>query len=291
MADPYRWMEDLDSPAVADWVAAQNARDLRLSRRSCRRARDSSSGSPELWDYPKVSVPVREGGRYFYTKNSGLQRQAPLYVRASLTSEPSLVLDPNLLSPGRHGLASAVGAVAGRQAAGVRPVGRRRRLADASRPRGGHRQGPHRRREVDAVFRALLDEGLEGLLLLALSGAAGREGAAGGAVRPGALLPPRRHAAVRGSPGLRAQRPAGVVHQRLDDRGRQVPADLHFEGSDNNNRLHYADLGDPMRPDVAAPVKPLVEDDDAEFNAFGNRGPVLLPPHRSRRTQPQGDRD
>ncbi len=53
----------------------------------------------ELWDYPKVGVPVREGGRYFYTKNSGLQRQAPLYVRASLTSEPSLVLDPNVVSP------------------------------------------------------------------------------------------------------------------------------------------------------------------------------------------------
>ena len=33
--------------------------------------------------------------------------------------------------------------------------------------------------------------------------------------------------------------------------------------------------GDPLRPDIAAPVKPLVEDDDAEFTPFGNRGPVL----------------
>ena len=53
----------------------------------------------ELWNYPKVTIPVREGGRYFYQKNSGLQRQSPLYVRVSLTAAPALVLDPNVLSP------------------------------------------------------------------------------------------------------------------------------------------------------------------------------------------------
>ena len=47
------------------------------------------------------------------------------------------------------------------------------------------------------------------------------------------------------------------------------------KGSDNNNRLYYADLGDPRKPNIGAPVKPLVEDDDAEFNAFGNEGSML----------------
>jgi prolyl oligopeptidase len=47
------------------------------------------------------------------------------------------------------------------------------------------------------------------------------------------------------------------------------------KGSDNNNRLYYADLGDPRKPKVGAPVKPLVEDDDAEFGAFGNKGTIL----------------
>jgi prolyl oligopeptidase len=46
-------------------------------------------------------------------------------------------------------------------------------------------------------------------------------------------------------------------------------------GSDNNNRLYYADLGDPKRPNIAAAIKPLVADDDAEFNAFGSKGSVL----------------
>src|SRR5262249_25631665 len=48
------------------------------------------------------------------------------------------------------------------------------------------------------------------------------------------------------------------------------------KGSDNNNRLYYSDLGDPMKPTIGAPVKPLIEDDDAEFSAFANSGPVLF---------------
>ena len=33
----------------------------------------------ELWDYEKFGVPFQEGGRYFYTRNSGLQNQSVLY--------------------------------------------------------------------------------------------------------------------------------------------------------------------------------------------------------------------
>src|SRR5262245_11814336 len=75
IADPYRWMEDLDSPEVARWVAAQNKITFEYLERLPARARFKQRIT-ELWDYPKVSVPVREGGRYFYTRNSGLQRQA-----------------------------------------------------------------------------------------------------------------------------------------------------------------------------------------------------------------------
>ena len=73
VADPYRWMESLDDKQVVDWVAAQNRvtfdrlEKLPLRDRFKRRI-------TELWDYPKVTLPVREGGRYFYQRNSGLQR-------------------------------------------------------------------------------------------------------------------------------------------------------------------------------------------------------------------------
>src|SRR5579864_8547163 len=73
VADPYRWMEDLDSKDVADWVAAENRVTFdylgKLPMRQHFKQRIT-----ELWNYPKVSVPVREGGRYFFQKNSGLEQ-------------------------------------------------------------------------------------------------------------------------------------------------------------------------------------------------------------------------
>ncbi len=130
--DPYRWMEDLDSPAVADWVAAQNRVTVDYLEKLPMRARFKQRIT-ELWDYPKVGVPVREGGRYFYTRNSGLQRQAPLY--RSRQPYVGAFARPRSERPvsGRHPVAAAVDAVARRKALGVRNVGRRRRLADDSR--------------------------------------------------------------------------------------------------------------------------------------------------------------
>jgi len=84
--DPYRWMEDLDSKDNADWVAAENKVTFDYLGRLAMRDRFKQRIT-ELWDFPKVSVPAREGGRYFYRKNSGLQRQSVLYVQGRTRSE------------------------------------------------------------------------------------------------------------------------------------------------------------------------------------------------------------
>src|SRR5689334_14379143 len=66
--DPYRWMEALDSKEVADWVAASNAvTDPYLARLPLRA--HFNSRLTELWNYPRVGMPVSEGGKLFYTKN------------------------------------------------------------------------------------------------------------------------------------------------------------------------------------------------------------------------------
>src|SRR5213080_3358549 len=52
-----------------------------------------------LYDYPRTSVPFWEGGRWFYTKNSGLQRQSVWFSRRTLNGAEEVVLDPNQLSP------------------------------------------------------------------------------------------------------------------------------------------------------------------------------------------------
>ena len=96
--DPYRWMESLDSKEVAEWVAASNAvTDAYLQALPLRQS--FVSRLTALWNYPRVGLPyVVDSGALFYSRNSGLQRQAPVYRRASLSAEPSIVLDPNVIS-------------------------------------------------------------------------------------------------------------------------------------------------------------------------------------------------
>ncbi len=95
--DPYRWMEDLDSPDVKAWVGAENKVTFgyleSIPGRTAIRKRIT-----DLYNYERFDVPTVSGGRYFYTHNSGLQNQSVLYVSDSLTGEPRVLLDPNTLS-------------------------------------------------------------------------------------------------------------------------------------------------------------------------------------------------
>ena len=96
VADPYRWLEEdtRNSEDVADWVERQNAvTDAYLENLPARDWFADRIG--ELTDYERFSVPVARGNRYFYTSNSGLQNQSPLYVRDGLDGEPRLLIDPN----------------------------------------------------------------------------------------------------------------------------------------------------------------------------------------------------
>ena len=52
----------------------------------------------ELWNFQRCSVPFKEGGRYFFLKNDGLQNQAALYVKERLDAPARMLLDPNTLS-------------------------------------------------------------------------------------------------------------------------------------------------------------------------------------------------
>jgi prolyl oligopeptidase len=72
VADPYRWMEELDSPDVTGWVATENLVTFDYLGRLPMRERFTKRIT-ELWNYPKAGMPVHEGGRYFYAKNSGRQ--------------------------------------------------------------------------------------------------------------------------------------------------------------------------------------------------------------------------
>ena len=94
--DPYRWLEDdvRRAPEVAEWVAAENkVTDAYLKAIPQREA--IRKRLTELWNYPKYNAPHKEGGRYFFSKNDGLQNQFVLYTMESLAGTPRVLIDPN----------------------------------------------------------------------------------------------------------------------------------------------------------------------------------------------------
>jgi len=96
--DPYRWLEDPSSKQTLRWVNRQNkiTRDF-LSTDTPRE--NIKARLTKLWDYPRYSPPWKENARYFFWKNDGLQNQSVLYVQQTLDEKPTVVINPNLLSP------------------------------------------------------------------------------------------------------------------------------------------------------------------------------------------------
>jgi prolyl oligopeptidase len=95
--DPYRWLEEIDSEQTQAWIAAQNK--LTFDYLSQIPAREQIAARiAELWNHEKYDPPFKRGGRYFFTRNDGLQNQSVLYWMESLEDEPQVLLDPNLLS-------------------------------------------------------------------------------------------------------------------------------------------------------------------------------------------------
>ena len=94
VADPYRWLEDDNSAETKAWVKAQNAiTDKYLATMPQREP--AKRLYTELYNFEKFGIPFKEGGRYYYTRNDGLQQHAVLYAVKKLNDTPQMVLDPN----------------------------------------------------------------------------------------------------------------------------------------------------------------------------------------------------
>jgi prolyl oligopeptidase len=98
VADPYRWLEEVDSPQTRRWIDEENALTESfletVPQRAAIRARLT-----EVWDYERRGVPERAGDMYAYFRNTGLQNQAVLYVTRDLGEPGRVLLDPNTFSP------------------------------------------------------------------------------------------------------------------------------------------------------------------------------------------------
>ncbi len=95
--DPYRPLENPDAPATRKWIEAENALTFRYLEAIPERKRINERLT-RLWNYEKYGVPFHEGGRYFFSKNTGLQNQSVIFTASALPGEPKMLLDPNTLS-------------------------------------------------------------------------------------------------------------------------------------------------------------------------------------------------
>ena len=96
VTDPYRWLErDIrESSEVKRWVNRQNAVTFAYLE-SIPERQQIKDRLTELWDFERYGTPTKEGGRYFFSYNNGLQNQDVVYVQSSLQADAELILDPN----------------------------------------------------------------------------------------------------------------------------------------------------------------------------------------------------
>ena len=97
VADPYRWMEDIDSPQTRRWLEAESE----LSSRYLAGIPDRDAIThrlQQIWNFERWSPPEKHGRYWFYSHNDGLQNQSVIFVTTDPAAPARVLLDPNTLS-------------------------------------------------------------------------------------------------------------------------------------------------------------------------------------------------
>ncbi len=273
---PYQWMENLDSPALKQWVAAENevthAYLAKIPVRAWIRERLEN-----LWNHAKTSTPRQvAGGRLFFSRNTGLQNQSVLYVQDSAGAAPRELLDPNALSPdGSIALLGADPSPDGKYLAyslsqggsdwttiHVRDVATGKDLPDSIQ--WVKFSGPSWTLDDKGFFYARYPEPPKGRAI------------------SDRVIDQKLYYHRLGTPQSadrliyqRPDLPEWIIGAQVSEDGRYLFVTLH-NGTATQNELFYADLRRPRRPDVAARLHPLYTKNDAEYSPVGNVGDTLF---------------
>ncbi len=273
---PYRWMEDLNSPEVKTWVEAENKVTFGFL--------DGIEQRPwinrrltELYDYERVSVPgLDAAGHLFFSRNTGLQNQSPIYMQAGLDAQAKQILDPNGLSPdGSVALAADVASPDGKYLAyalsqggsdwrtvHVLDLGSGKETTD--RVEWVKFSGISWTRDGQGFYYARFPEPPEGQ---AISQQVTHQ-----------KLYYHRLGTPQSADRLIFERndlPDWYVGGYVSEDGRYLFIHLSH-GTDTSDQLFYADLDDPRHPKIDAPVVPLYTKNDAEYYPIGNVGDTLF---------------
>lgn len=274
VSDPYRWMEEAGSAELDAWLAAQGRLTSGYLGELPLRAHFEKRIT-ELWNHSRTYIPIVEGGRLFYRRNEGLQHQTAIYMREGLNGPRQLVLDPNAMFPdGSTSVADFRPSADGRLMAYTLAQGgadwRTIRVRDLATGRELPDEVKWVRfswlswtRDNKGFFYSRFPEPPKGQVLHAALG--------GQSVYYHRLGTPQSEDVLIIA---RADLSRGLLAAWVPRPGRYLLIRL-APGAGPVNRLYYADMGDPERPDVRAAVKPLVEDDGAEYSALGQLGSTL----------------
>ncbi|WP_254062406.1 prolyl oligopeptidase family protein [Acidobacterium sp. S8] len=97
VADPYRWLEDGDSPQTREWITSQiKYTDEYLSQVKMRP--QIVSDLTKLQRVDVYSVPAEYGGKIFFEKRLANENQSSIYMREGLQGEDIRLVDATKLS-------------------------------------------------------------------------------------------------------------------------------------------------------------------------------------------------
>jgi prolyl oligopeptidase len=285
IADPYRWLEDTDSPETKAWVESENAVTSGYLNTVPERAAIRNRLT-QLWNYARYGAPTKSGGRYFQFQNTGLQNQSVLHVRDG-NSGWRVLLDPNGLSadgtvalassepsPDGHLLAYSTSASGSDwQEIHVRSVDNGRDIADVLK--WVKFSGISWTKDNKGFFYERYDEPKGGNALTN--------------VNRNQKVYYHRINKPQSSDELiyeRKDQPDWLFDAQVSDEGTFAIFTI-FQGTDERTRLYYIFLGDnPKKPQLNNPVVRLIDRLDATYELVGNIGDNFLV--RTDLTSPKG---
>ena len=273
---PYQWMENLESPELHKWVAAEN-----------RITETYLAGIPvrswinqrltQLWNYPKQGTPEQlKNGMLFFRRNSGLQNQSVVYVQASASAKPRVLIDPNRLSPdGSIALAFGVPSPDGKYYAYALSQG------------GSDWETIH---VLEVATGKALPDRVRWVKFSGISWTNDNRGfyysrypqpPSGEREINHKVINQKLYYHKLGTPQsddrLVYQVPAHpewIVGGGVSEDGRYLYVETE-NGTSPNNQLFYADLGNPSNPDIGAKLHPLYTKNDAAYDPIGHIGDTL----------------
>ncbi len=264
---PYQWMENLEDARLGPWIASENAlTDHYLAGLPLRDA--FYTRLKALWNYPKEGTPVQRGNLLFFSRNSGIQNQASVYVQQGPTGTPRLLIDADRISPnGDTALAAWVPSPNGKY------------LAYALAKGGSDWQTLH---VLDVATGQTLPDAVRWVKFSNIAWS----GNSGGFFYSRYPKPPRGKAIQQRLAGQslyyhwlgrpqqddrlvyrRPDRPQWIIGGSTTENGHYLFIDFQFNIT--RNELYVMDLGKGPQPDLDAPVRPLFTRNDAQYEPIG----------------------